>query len=164
MNYLNLDKDKINATAKELDTLLADYHLYYQKLRNFHWNIVGRSFFVLHEKFEEMYDDAKLKVDEIAERILTLRFQPVSNYSDYLKISNLEESPSEMKDIDMVKTLLKDHGTILKQMRKVIKKADDAGDEGTIDLIGGYIAAIEKTSWMLDAWVMETSDTHQEVK
>lgn len=164
MNYLNLDKDKIKATAKELDTLLADYHLYYQKLRNFHWNIVGRSFFDLHIKFEELYEDAKLKVDEIAERILTLRFQPVSNYSDYLKISNLKESPSEMKDIEMVKTLLKDHETILKQMRKVIKNADEAGDEGTIDLIGGYIADVEKTSWMLDAWAMQTTDTHPETK
>ena len=53
MNYLDLDKEKIKATAKELDTLLADYHLYYQKLRNFHWNIVGRNFFDLHQKFEE---------------------------------------------------------------------------------------------------------------
>jgi len=164
MNYLNLDQTKIETTAKELNILLADYHLYYQKLRNFHWNIVGKSFFVLHEKFEEMYDDAKLKVDEIAERILTLRFQPVSNYSDYLKISNLKESPSEMKDEDMVKTLLQDHGIILTQMRNVIQKANDAGDEGTIDMVGSYIATIEKTSWMLDAWAMQSSDTHPEVK
>ena len=164
MNYLNLDKEKIKATAKELDILLADYHLYYQKLRNFHWNIVGNSFFVLHEKFEELYDDAKLKVDEIAERILTLRFQPVSNYSDYLKISNLKESPSEMKDTEMVKTLLKDHGAMLKQMRSVIEKAEEANDEGTIDLIGGYIADLEKTSWMLDAWAMQTSSSHPEAK
>ena len=100
MNYLDLDKTKIKATAKELDVLLADYHLYYQKLRNFHWNIVGRSFFDLHEKFEELYDDAKLKVDEIAERILTLRFQPVSNYSDYLKIylSYLPKDMGVVKD------------------------------------------------------------------
>lgn len=164
MNYLNLDKSKITATAKELNVLLADYHLYYQKLRNFHWNIVGKSFFDLHEKFEELYDDAKLKVDEIAERILTLRFQPVSNYSDYLKTSNLKESPSEMKDTEMVKTLLKDHGKILEQMRTVIKTADDAGDEGTIDIIGSYIADLEKISWMLDAWTMATGATHPEAK
>lgn len=164
MNYLNLDKNKITATAKELNVLLADYHLYYQKLRNFHWNIVGRSFFDLHEKFEEMYDDAKLKVDEIAERILTLRFQPVSNYSDYLKTSNLEESPSEMEDVDMVKTLLKDHGKILNQMRTIIKTADEARDEGTIDLIGAYIADLEKISWMLDAWTMASKDNHPKAK
>lgn len=160
MNYLNLDKKKIQETAQELNILLADYHLYYQKLRNFHWNIVGKHFFDLHIKFEEMYDDAKLKVDEIAERILTLRFQPVSNFSEYLKVSNLKESPSKIKDVDMVKTLLEDHGTILKQMRTVIEKADKAGDEGTIDLMGSYIADLEKTSWMLDAWTMSATDNH----
>jgi starvation-inducible DNA-binding protein len=30
--------------------------------------------------------------------------------------------------------------------------ADDANDEGTIDLIGAYIRELEKTSWMLDVW------------
>lgn len=160
MSYLNLDEKKVQLTVKELDTLLADYHLYYQKLRNFHWNIIGISFFDLHEKFEELYDDAKLKVDEIAERILTLRHQPLSNYSDYLKTSNLKESTSDISDVEMVKILLEDHGTILKQMRIVVKTADDAGDEGTIDLIGAFIRELEKVSWMLDTWVMKTSDHH----
>jgi len=160
MNYLNLDKKKIQETAQELNILLADYNLYYQKLRNFHWNVVGKNFFDLHIKFEEMYEDAKLKVDEIAERILTLRFQPVSNFSDYLKESNIKESPSNTKDSDMVKTLLQDHGVILKQMRTVIEKADKAGDEGTIDLMGSYIADLEKISWMLDAWTMSSTDNH----
>lgn len=163
MNYLQLDKKKVTETAKELNTLLADYHVYYQKLRNFHWNIIGKNFFDLHNKFEEMYDDAKLKIDEIAERILTLRFQPVSNFSAYLKNSNLKESESELSDIQMVKILLEDHGLLLKQLRIIIEKADKAGDEGTIDLMGGYIAELEKTSWMLDAWSMSTNDTHPEV-
>jgi len=163
MSYLNLDKEKTIKTANELNILLADFHLYYQKLRNFHWNIVGKSFFDLHIKFEEMYDDAKLKVDEIAERILTLRFQPVSNYSEYLKSSNLKEAPSELNDIEMVKTLLEDHRLMIQQMRKVVENANAAGDEGTIDLIGSFIAEIEKTSWMLDAWTMNSTDTHPTV-
>lgn len=160
MNYLNLDQEKIKTTANELNVLLADYHLYYQKLRNFHWNVTGKNFFDLHEKFEQMYEDAKLKIDEIAERILTLRFQPTSNFTDYLKISNIEESPSELKDEEMVKILLSDHSKIIKQLRGTIKKADEAGDEGTIDLLGGYVAAIEKISWMMDAWRMKTSEGH----
>ena len=164
MDYLNLDKKKVATTVEELNILLADYHLYYQKLRNFHWNIIGKSFFDLHEKFEEMYDDAVLKIDEIAERILTLRFQPTSNYSDYLSISNLKESKSEFTDSEMVKILLEDHGKVLTQMRKVVKVADDSDDEGTIDLIGAYIRELEKTSWMLDAWIMKTQQTHKEIK
>ncbi len=162
MSYLNLDKKKITATAKELNVLLADYHLYYQKLRNFHWNIVGSHFFDLHNKFEEMYDDAKIKIDEIAERILTLRFQPTSNFSDYLKTSSIKEASENTKDLDMVKKLLDDHGKLLNQMRKVVETADKAEDEGTIDLIGGYIGHIEKVSWMLDAWSMKATDNHPE--
>ncbi|MFO8146295.1 MAG: DNA starvation/stationary phase protection protein [Gillisia sp.] len=159
MSYLGLDEKKTTNTVKELNILLADYHLYYQKLRNFHWNVIGKNFFDLHEKFEELYDDAKLKVDDIAERILTLRFQPVSNLSDYLKTSNIKESKSDISDSKMIETLLEDHGTLLKQMRKVIAVAEKGGDEGTIDLIGAYIRELEKTSWMLDAWKMKTSES-----
>src|SRR6056297_579123 len=163
MNYLGLDEKKTATTVKELNTLLADYHLYYQKLRNFHWNVIGKNFFDLHEKFEELYEDAKVKVDEIAERILTLRYQPTSNLSEYLENSNLKESKSDLSDSQMIKTLLDDHGAILKQMRKVVEVADKGGDEGTIDLIGAYIRELEKTSWMLDAWKMKTSEQHKPV-
>ncbi|MDX1761284.1 MAG: DNA starvation/stationary phase protection protein [Christiangramia sp.] len=164
MNYLGLDTDKTKKTVEELNVLLADYHIYYQKLRNFHWNIIGKNFFDLHEKFEELYDDAKLKVDEIAERILTLRYQPTSNLSEYLKDSNLKESGSDIADKKMIEILLEDHGSILKQMRKVVDAAGKADDEGTIDLIGAYIRELEKTSWMLDAWKMKTNDQHKPVK
>ena len=160
MTYLNLDKEKITGTANELNILLADFHLYYQKLRNFHWNIVGSNFFDLHEKFEELYNEAITKIDEIAERILTLRFQPMSNYSDYLKVSNLSESSSDISDCEMVKALIADHSKLISQMRKVLNKAGEANDEGTIDLIGAYIADLEKTSWMLDAWTMKTGQNH----
>lgn len=162
MSYLNLDKTKTSATAKELNILLADYHLYYQKLRNFHWNIVGHNFFELHNKFEEMYEDAKIKIDEIAERILTLRYQPTSNFSAYIKMSSIKESSEDTKDMEMVKDLLSDHGKLLKQMSKVIDTAEKSEDEGTIDLIGGYIGYIEKVSWMLDAWCMKAGDNHPE--
>ncbi|MBO2544771.1 DNA starvation/stationary phase protection protein [Salegentibacter sp. BDJ18] len=164
MSYLGLDKDKTSKTVEELNVLLADYHLYYQKLRNFHWNVIGKNFFDLHEKFEELYDDAKLKVDEIAERILTLRYTPISNLTDYLEASNLKESKADLTDYEMIETLLKDHGTLLKQMRSVVETADKAGDEGTIDLIGAYIRELEKTSWMLDAWKMKTTDSHKSSK
>ncbi len=153
MNYLNLDTKKVAVTVEQLNILLADYHLYYQKLRNFHWNIVGHSFFDLHVKFEEMYNDSLLKIDEIAERILTLRSQPVSNYSDYLKLSQVKESPSSISAIEMVQAILTDHSILLKQLRKVGEAASNADDEGTNDIVGGYIRETEKISWMLDAYI-----------
>lgn len=158
MSFLNLDKSKVKETVDELNVLLADYHLYYQKLRNFHWNIVGQNFFTLHDKFEEMYNDTLIKIDEIAERILTLRYRPLSNYSDYLKASPLKESPSSLSDIEMVKALLEDHEVIIKQLRITLEKANQAEDEGTADFITGYIAELEKTSWMLSSFVMDSDD------
>jgi len=139
--------------VKELNKLLADYHLYYQKLRNFHWNIVGHNFFDLHLKFEEMYNDAKIKIDEIAERILTLKFHPLSNYSDYIENASIKESPSLIKDTEMVSILLSDNEILLEKMREAIKLASGIEDEATVDMLGSYIGELEKNTWMLGAWL-----------
>ena len=123
MNYLNMQDEKLLPVVVELNTLLADYNIYYQKLRSFHWNVLGKNFFDLHEKFENMYNEAKLKVDEIAERILTLRHHPVSKFSDYLKISSLSEASSLITDQEMIEELLNDHKTMFAQMSQVLSKA-----------------------------------------
>ena len=158
MTHLNLDTEKTKKTVEELNVLLSDYHVYYQELRNFHWNVEGTSFFDLHEQFEDMYDEAKKRIDSIAERILTLKFTPDSNLSTYLEKSNINESPIGYNDKQMVDTLLGHHEVIISQMRKVVNAADEAGDEGTIDLIGGYIRKLEKTSWMLDVWIKKVKN------
>ncbi|AUC81367.1 Dps family protein [Lacinutrix sp. Bg11-31] len=152
MSYLNMQDEKLLPVVMELNTLLSDYNLYYQKLKSFHWNVQGRNFFDLHKQFENMYSEAKTKVDEIAERILTLRHHPVSKFSDYLKISSLSEASVMISDKDMIGELLNDHKIMLAQMSQVVAKAESAKDEGTIDLIGAYIRELEKTSWQLNAW------------
>lgn len=141
-----------NKTVDTLNILLADYHMHYQKLRNFHWNITGPHFFELHVKFEEFYEDAKLKIDEIAERILTLRGKPVSNLSAYLNLSSIKEANTMLIDHEMVTSILEDHKLLLKQLKIVTAAAEDAKDDGTLDITGTYIGEIEKISWMLNAW------------
>ncbi len=152
MNYLGFTKEKVAQTTYELNQLLACYHIYYQNLRNFHWNVRGSNFFELHQKFEEMYSDARVKIDEIAERILTLRHRPVSSLHEYLEMSKIKEAGKIEQDRKMVHILLENHKELINCMRTVISVADDAGDEGTIDMIGGFLESLEKTSWMLDAW------------
>lgn len=158
MSYLDLKSKDIEPIVKELNTLLADFNIYYQNLRGYHWNVLGKNFFDLHIKFEELYTDARIKIDEIAERILTLRHHPTSEFSKYVELSSIKETSSLIPDQQMVKNILEQHEAILKQMSKVVKKAEAAGDEGTIDMIGGYIGEIEKVSWMLDAWSKESRD------
>lgn len=157
MNYLNMSDEKLVPVVVELNTLLADYHVYYQKLRSFHWNILGKNFFELHDKFEELYGNAQKKIDEVAERILTLKYHPISKMTDYLEISKIKESSPLLTDEEMVNIILNDHKLLLSQMKIVINHANEAGDEGTIDLLGAYIRELEKSSWMLNAWSKKTT-------
>jgi starvation-inducible DNA-binding protein len=152
MNYLGLPKKEAAATGESLNMLLANYQIYYQNLRNFHWNISGENFFDLHEKFEDLYNDAQVKIDEIAERILTLRMRPLSTFSDYLETADVEEAGKVADSKEMVNILLENHRILIQNMRHTIEKADATSDEGTIDLIGGFLSDLEKRSWMLDAW------------
>ena len=151
--------EELLTVVVELNILLAYYHIYYQKLRSNHWNILGKNFFDLHEKFEELYSDARIKIDEIAERVLTLRYHPMSKFSDYLKVSTIAEVAPLKTDTDMVVETINDHKLLLTQMSKVIEKAESVGDEGTIDLIGAYIRELEKSSWMLNAWTKKSTES-----
>ena len=163
MAYLQMNEKKLVPVALELNILLADYNLYYQKLRGFHWNIRGKHFFELHEKFEEMYNDAKVKIDEIAERIVTLQFHPVSQFKEYIAIASVSETSPLLSDEQMVAELLEDHEYLLKQMNEVILKAEAANDDGTLDLMGSFIRQLEKASWMLDAWKTESRKNMNQV-
>lgn len=152
MNYLGFQTKELDKTIDQLNKLLANYQVYYQNLRNYHWNIKGKHFFDLHEKFEELYNEAKINIDEIAERVLTLRGKPTSTLKEYLEISEIDEFTTN-DTTEMVKSILSNHKKLIKCMRELITLAGEADDEGTIDLVGGFLASIEKKSWMLDAWL-----------
>jgi starvation-inducible DNA-binding protein len=157
MNYLGIDKTQSRNTVKELNQLLACYQVYYQNLRNFHWNVTGENFFDLHARFEEFYTVARTRIDAIAERILTLRHRPMSTLSTYLDKSLIPEAGLVADDREMVHTILDNHRVLIDCMRNTLRAAAKADDEGTIDLIGGFLADLEKSSWMLDAWYTQTT-------
>lgn len=152
MNYLGFDKKKVTPVVNSLNTLLCNYHVYYQNLRNFHWNIQGENFFDLHNQFEALYNDARLKIDEVAERILTLRHRPLSRLTDYLNKAEVEEATYIDNDRKMVLTILENHRILISNLREVIQIAGEAEDEGTIDMAGSFLENLEKKSWMMDAW------------
>ena len=153
MDYLGLDRNKVEKTAGQLNELLASYQMHYQKLRNFHWNLKSTQFFVLHEKFEEFYNDANVKIDDIAERILTLGVQPLSQLAEYVEYSTIKPCPENLDDKQMVKEVLKDFIELATLERQAIKLANEAEDEGTIDMLGGMVGGLEKMSWMLTSWL-----------
>jgi len=150
---IGLDVQKSTALATNLNSLLANFQVYYQNLRGLHWNIKGKSFFELHVKFEELYTDSQEKVDMIAERILTLGGTPLHSFDDYLKVASIPVGKNVSKDTEAVELVLASLSELLKIERVLLEESGDAQDEGTNAMMSDFIAEQEKTIWMLTAWM-----------
>ncbi len=155
LNSIGLNAEKSVALSKDLNMLLANFQTYYQNLRGIHWNIKGKSFFDLHVKFEELYNDANLKVDAIAERILTLGAVPLHTFDDYLKNSNVPIGKDISKDEEAIKLIIDSIKELLIIERKILADSDAADDEGTNAMMSDFISEQEKTVWMMKAWLAE---------
>lgn len=153
LSAIGLNKDKSKQLAKKLNELLANYSIFYQNTRGYHWNIKGEKFFELHIKFEELYGDLLLKIDEVAERILTLGHSPNHNYSDYSKTSKIVESKHVSNGIKAVEDILNSFQIIITLQRDLLILSADANDEGTNALMSDYIRAQEKLVWMYSSFL-----------
>jgi starvation-inducible DNA-binding protein len=153
LNAIGLDSTKATHLAEKLNELLANYSIFYQNTRGYHWNIKGEKFFELHLKFEELYNDLLLKIDEVAERILTLGHTPKHNYSEYSKISKITESVQISNGIKAVEDILKSFQAIIILQRELLLLSADAGDEGTNALMSDYIRLQEKLIWMYTSFL-----------
>ena len=153
LNAIGLESSKAKKLAEKLNTLLANYSIFYQNTRGFHWNIKGEKFFELHVKFEELYNDLILKIDEVAERILTLGHIPDHNFSDYKKTSTITEINLVSNGTKAVSNILSSFQIIIILQRELLLISEEAGDEGTNALMSDYIRMQEKLVWMYSAYL-----------
>ena len=154
MNRIGLSKEAVKKVAEHLDQHLADLHVLYTKLHNYHWNVEGPGFFTIHAKLEELYDAVAEEIDAVAERILMIGQRPSASLAEYLKKARLEEAESAaISGADIAKDLLADYGQLVAGLREGIAAAQEANDEGSADLMIGSLAEYEKTIWMLDAFL-----------
>jgi len=156
LNSIGLNKNKAKDLANDLNGLLANFQLYYQNLRGIHWNIKGKRFFDLHVKFEELYNDANIKVDEIAERVLTLGETPLHTFDDYMSKAIVPIGKNISNDEKAVRLIVDSLTQLLKIERNLLEKSGDANDEGTNSMMSDFITEQEKTVWMMKAWLNET--------
>lgn len=153
LSRIGLDKTLSEKLAIELNQLLANYQIFYQNLRGLHWNIKGPQFFELHVKFEELYNDAQLKIDEIAERILTLGFTPLHTFEDYLQNSEIKVGKNISQADESVTLVLESFKTLVILEREILATAEELNDEGTLTLLTDFITQQEKTIWMYSSWL-----------
>lgn len=153
LNDIGLDAVKSEELASLLNDLLANYSTFYQNTRGYHWNITGDKFFELHVKFEELYNDLFVKIDEVAERVLTLGFNPGHKFSEYLNSAEIKESNEVSDGYNAVQQILDAFKVLLQKQRVLLDLSGEIGDEGTNALMSDYIREQEKLVWMYSAFM-----------
>ena len=136
--------------VKDLNKFLSDLAVFYRKLQNYHWNIKGPHFFILHEKLENYYDEINEQIDIVAEHILMLGYEPLGTMKDYLATTSIKEAKNEkLSDTIVIENLIEDYTLLLQEANKIKKSADDKEAYATSSLIDDNISNYMKNLWML---------------
>ena len=146
-------KTENQKVVEKLNKLLADYQIYYQNLRGLHWNVKGSMFFNLHEKYEELYNQASEVIDEIAERILMVGGEPLHTFGDYVQTATLKEVKNVSDGKTGVQAVLDNTRFLLESFNEILEVAEEAGDEATGALMSDWIGFAEKQIWMLESFL-----------
>lgn len=135
---------------ENLNMFLSDLNVFYRKLQNYHWNIKGKDFFIVHPKLEEYYTEINSQIDEIAEHILALDGQPLGTLKDYLNITKIAEAENNKIDSTVVyNELIQDFSTLLQDTKNIKDAADEKGDYKTSAMMDNIIENYSTKIWML---------------
>ncbi|MCZ1266121.1 MULTISPECIES: Dps family protein [Paenibacillus] len=145
--------DQAKSVEQVLNRQVANLNVLYVKIHNYHWYVKGPNFFTLHVKFEEFYNEVTVQMDEIAERILTLKGSPAATMKEYLEISSIQEAAGGEDANTMVQNLIEDFATLSNEYQEGIEVADAAEDQPTSDMLTGFKADLEKHMWMLRSFL-----------
>lgn len=146
---IGIDAGKRKQIAGGLSRVLADTYLLYLKTHNYHWNVTGTLFNSLHLMFETQYTALAVAIDLIAERIRALGFPAPGSFASYSKVTSIKEEEGVPEAREMVANLVTAHETVARVAREVLKEAEEAGDQVSVDLLTQRMQEHEKTAWML---------------
>ena len=153
LSDIGLDIKKSQELAGLLNDLLANYSAFYQNVRGYHWNVRGDNFFELHLKFQELYNDLLIKIDDVAERILTLGYTPQHKYTEYVSQSAIPESNEVSDGKKAISEILSALKVLLAKQRHILSLSSEINDEGTNAQMSDYIREQEKLVWMYSAYL-----------
>ncbi|MFC0274220.1 Dps family protein [Metabacillus herbersteinensis] len=132
---------------------VANWTVMYVKLHNYHWYVKGQSFFTLHVKFEELYTEAAVHIDELAERLLAIEGAPVATMKECLELSSVKEAEGKESAEEMVQSLLEDFTSVAEELKEGMELAAEVGDETTGDMLLAIHQSLEKHNWMLKSFL-----------
>ena len=144
----------MNKTINALNQYLADLNVYYRKVQNYHWNVIGQGFFTVHAKLEEIYDGVNEKIDVVAERILAIGGRPLGSSKKYLEVTKITEANDEdIRVKDALEKLIVDTEYLLKSVRELKEITDEEKDYATSAELDNHFTEYEKLLWMMKSYI-----------
>jgi starvation-inducible DNA-binding protein len=142
-----------NELTQTVNKQIANWTVLYIKLHNYHWYVTGPEFFTLHAKFEELYNEAALHIDELAERLLAMGDKPVATMSAALELASVKEASENESATDMVASIVDDYSTMIEELKQGMELAGKVNDDTTSDLLLSLHSGLEKHVWMLNSFL-----------
>ena len=134
-----------------LNNVLADLFVLNIKTKNFHWNVKGSRFIMLHEFFQKHYEAMDDFIDELAEQIKILGDTPIGSMKKFLANTDLKEVSKSLDENGMLEELLNDHKHMVKVLKDVISDYENKNEPGAADMLTELLRFHEKTVWMLNS-------------
>lgn len=152
--FLSLDQDTLATSVAHLTPLLADTLFMYNLYKKYHWHVEGEDFYQYHLLFDKHANEQLPIADSIAERIRTLGGKAAGMPTEVDANKTTSEPAQPGNDGQkMIRNLCEIHEAIIGRTRQAIKKIEDAGDEGTADLLVSELLRVHE----LQLWFIRSS-------
>jgi starvation-inducible DNA-binding protein len=152
-----LDVETCKASAAMLNQVLVDTMSLRDLYKKHHWQVSGPTFYQLHLLFDKHFEEQSELIDTIAERIQLLGGLSIAMAADVAEMTKVERPPKGREEVPVqISRLLAAHELILKESHQYAKKADDAGDDGTNDLlVSNVIRTNELQVWFVSEHLVD---------
>ena len=159
-----LSETACREAVDNLNQLLADTATLRDLYKKHHWQVAGPTFYQLHLLFDKHYEQQVELVDAIAERIQLLGGISLAMAHDIAETTLVPRPPKGREEVPIqISRLLHAHEIILKEARTMARRADEAQDEGTNDLlVSNVIRTNELQAWFVAEHVVAMPLVHAE--
>jgi starvation-inducible DNA-binding protein len=155
---IGLSEDICLKSVEALNQVLVDTITIRDMYKKHHWQVAGHTFYQLHLLFDKHFEEQTELVDLLAERVQRLGGITLAMAADVAETTNIERPPRGREEVPVqISRLLEAHEIILKESRQYAKDADEAGDDGTNDLlVSDVIRTNERQVWFISEHLVPT--------
>ncbi len=152
---------RLEVTA-QLNQLLADTMTLRDLYKKSHWQVAGPTFYQLHLLFDKHYDEQVELVDALAERIQLLGGVSIAMAADVAETTQIERPPRGREEVPVqLSRLLEAHQIIIRESRKLARRASQLGDDGTNDLVVSEVLRTNELQvWFLSEHLVDVPLIH----